>query len=167
MFQIALAAGAPLGRAAWGGTHPGQLPVGLRVGSAIAVGVWVLAALIVLGRAGVTPTPLPPMFLLWGTWILVVVTLIGALMNRASPSPWERYLWAPFTRLLAGLCLVVARTSPAQGADQTARRKHPVASGPRRLSTWAIMPPRWPGARLDGQHREQQVRGVGTATRYR
>lgn len=28
VFQVALAAGAPLGRAAWGGTHPEQLPVG-------------------------------------------------------------------------------------------------------------------------------------------
>jgi hypothetical protein len=71
--------------------------------------------MIVLGRAGITPTPPPPMFLLWGTWTLVDVTLIGALMNVASPSPWERYLWAPFTLLLAGLCLVVARTSPAPG----------------------------------------------------
>jgi hypothetical protein len=112
VFQIALAAGAPLGRAAWGGTHPGQLPLGLRVGSAIAVAAWVLAALIVLGRAGVTPTPLPPTFLQWGTWSLVGVTLIGALMNLASPSPWERYMWAPITLVLAGLCFLVARTTP-------------------------------------------------------
>lgn len=112
VFQIALAAGAPLGRAAWGGTHAGQLPVGLRVGSAIAVGVWAFAAMIVLGRAGVTPTTFSPTFLLRGTWILVGVTLIGALMNLASPSSWERYLWAPFTLVLAGLCFLVARTSP-------------------------------------------------------
>jgi hypothetical protein len=116
VFQIALAVGAPLGRAAWGGTHPGQLPAGLRVGSAIAVGVWAFAALIVLGRAGVLATPLPSTFLQWGTWILVGVTLIGALMNLASPSPWERFLWAPFTLILAGLCLVVARTNPPPGA---------------------------------------------------
>jgi hypothetical protein len=48
IFQIALAAGAPLGRASWGGAHAGQLPTGLRVASAVAVGVWVFAALIVL-----------------------------------------------------------------------------------------------------------------------
>jgi hypothetical protein len=113
VFQVALAAGAPLGRAAWGGTHPAQLPVGLRVGSAIAVGVWALAALIVLARAGVISAPLPPAFLRWGTWSLVGLTLIGALMNLASPSPWERYMWAPAALLLAGLCFQVARTNPA------------------------------------------------------
>lgn len=43
------------------------------------------------------------------------MTLIGALINLASPSRWERYLWAPLTLLLAGLCLLVARTSPARG----------------------------------------------------
>jgi hypothetical protein len=116
VFQVALAAGAPLGRAAWGGTHPEQLPVGFRVGSAVAVGVWAFAALIVLARAGVVTAPLPPALLRWGTWSLVGLTLIGALMNLASPSPWERYMWAPVTLLLAGLCFHVARTSPAPGA---------------------------------------------------
>jgi hypothetical protein len=116
VFQVALAAGAPLGRAAWGGTHPEQLPVGLRVGSAVAVAVWAFAALIVLARAGVVATPLPPTFLRWGTWSLVGLTAIGALMNLASPSPWERYMWAPVTLLLAGLCFQVARTNPTPGA---------------------------------------------------
>ena len=52
-FQAALALGAPLGRAAWGGAYEGQLPMGLRIASGVAVGVFVLAALIVLGRGGV------------------------------------------------------------------------------------------------------------------
>lgn len=52
-FQIALALGAPIGQAAWGGNHHGQLPPGLRVGSAIVVGIYILAALVVMGRAGV------------------------------------------------------------------------------------------------------------------
>ncbi|HET9880007.1 MAG TPA: hypothetical protein VFQ81_11990 [Candidatus Limnocylindria bacterium] len=38
MFQLALAAGAPLGAMAWGGGHPGVLPPRLRVASAV-VGV--------------------------------------------------------------------------------------------------------------------------------
>lgn len=108
-FQLALALGAPLGPAAWGGTHV-QLPPGLRVASAIAVGLWVLAALIVLGRAGPQVSPLPAGFARWGTWILVGVLPLGAIMNFASPSGWERFLWGPFALLLAGLCLVVARS---------------------------------------------------------
>ena len=51
IFQAALALGAPLGRAAWGGTRT-HLPTGLRIASAAAVVFWLLAALIVLGRAG-------------------------------------------------------------------------------------------------------------------
>jgi hypothetical protein len=107
-FQIALALGSPLGHAAWGGTHV-QLPPGLRVASAVAVGLWVLAAVIVLGRAGFEVSPLPFGVARWGIWILVGVLPIGALMNFASPSGWERFLWGPFALLLAALCLVVAR----------------------------------------------------------
>ena len=115
VFQIALVAGAPLGRAAWGGSHGGTLPVGLRVGSGVAVAVWVFAAVIVLARAGVASTPLPPTALQWATWGLFGLTLVGALMNFASPSPWERYLWAPITLVLCGLCFLVARNSPHLG----------------------------------------------------
>jgi len=93
VFQIALAGRAPFGRASWGGTHAGQLPTGLRVASAVAVGVWVFAALIVLGRAGFAVSPLPASFTTWGTWILVGVLAISALMNFASPSAWERFGW--------------------------------------------------------------------------
>ena len=115
-FQAALAVGAPLGRAAWGGTHV-ELPMGLRIASAIAVGVWVLAALIVLGRAGFQVSPLPPGFVRWGTWILVGVLPLGALMNFASPSNWERFLWGPVALILAGLCLVVARSGAASSGS--------------------------------------------------
>ena len=45
----------------------------------------------------------------WGTWVLVVVLALSALVNVASDSPWERYLMAPVALLLAGLCLIVAR----------------------------------------------------------
>jgi hypothetical protein len=111
-FQLALALGAPLGRAAWGGTHT-HLPMGLRVASAFTVGIWVLAALVVLGRAGFGILPLPPGFVRWGTWILVGVLPLGALMNFASPSTWERSLWGPVALILAALCLAVARGTDA------------------------------------------------------
>ena len=113
-FQAALALGAPLGRAAWGGAHE-QLPTGLRIASAFAVWVWALAALIVLRRAGVEVSPLPEGFVRWGTWILVGVLPLGALMNFASPSSWERFLWGPVALFLAALALVVARSAPSGG----------------------------------------------------
>ncbi len=81
--------------------------------SEVAVGVWVFAALTVLGRAGFGASPLPASFTSWGTWLLVGVLAVGALMNFASPSAWERFMWGPFTLILAVLCLLVARHGSA------------------------------------------------------
>jgi hypothetical protein len=109
-FQAALALGAPWGRAAWGGTHGARLPRGLRIASALATGFWVLAALVVLGRAGFDASPLSPEVARWGTWVLVVLLPLGAIMNFASSSRWERFLWGPVALLLAVCCLVLARS---------------------------------------------------------
>lgn len=108
-FQAALALGAPLGRAAWGGTRT-HLPTSLRIASAVAAVFWVLAAMIVLGYAGFQVSPISGTVGRWGTWVLVGVLLIGALMNFASSSPWERFLWGPLALLLAVLCFVLARS---------------------------------------------------------
>ena len=51
VFQMALAFGAPLGRAAWGGTQA-ELPTRLRFGSAASAVFLSVGALIVLGRSG-------------------------------------------------------------------------------------------------------------------
>jgi hypothetical protein len=40
---------------------------------------------------------------------LVALLTIGAAMNAASSSGWERYLMAPLAAALALLCLVIAR----------------------------------------------------------
>lgn len=106
-FQVALALGAPLGRGAWGGAHA-QLPAGLRIASGFAAAVLVLAAFIVLGRAGYQ-VPVPPNVSRWGTWVLVAGLTLSALGNFASSSNWERFLLGPLALVQALLCLVVAR----------------------------------------------------------
>lgn len=106
-FQAALAVGAPLGRAAWGGATA-ELPPRLRIASAVAVVIWLLAATIVLGRVGAQVVPLAAPVLLWGTWILVALSALGAMVNFASSSPWERFLWGPLAVVLGLLTLVVA-----------------------------------------------------------
>lgn len=108
LFQAALALGAPFGAAAWGGAHPGPLPPKLRVASAFASSFWVSAALVVLERGGSEIVSLPPTLAGWGTWVLVVLLPIGAIVNFASTSRWERFGWGPIALVLAGLCLVVA-----------------------------------------------------------
>jgi hypothetical protein len=106
--QVALAFGAPLGRAAWGGKQGGRLPRNLRIASAVAAAVWLPAALVVLNRAGIPLVPLPELVAFWGSWLLVVVLPIGAIMNFASSSPYERFGWGPLALLLAALTLLVA-----------------------------------------------------------
>jgi hypothetical protein len=113
-FQASLALGAPLGRAAWGGTRT-ELPARLRVASAVAVVVWVIASVIVLGRGGIEVVPFPVGLLRWGTWFLVGLLFVGTLMNLASRSPWERFLWGPIAFVLGILCSVLAR-SPLEPA---------------------------------------------------
>ena len=107
-FEIALALGAPLGRAAWGGANA-HLQPGLRIASVGSAALLVFAALIVLGRVGSRLSPLPAAFTRRGTWVLVGVLTLGTLMNFASPSVWERFLQAPIALVMAVLCFVVAR----------------------------------------------------------
>jgi hypothetical protein len=106
-FQLALAGGAPLGRAAWGGKHH-RLPIRLRQSSAVAVVIWAIAAAIVLARAGLLTIAGPPELVTWGTWVVVVLLALGAIVNFASSSRWERFGWGPLAAILAVLSLIVA-----------------------------------------------------------
>lgn len=117
-FQAALAMGAPLGRAAWGGAQS-QIPGGLRIASAIAVALWALAALVILGRAGFQVSPLPRAFDHRGIWVLVAILPLGAVMNFASPSPWEKFIWGPTAVILTVLCLIVARSEDPSPPEVT------------------------------------------------
>jgi hypothetical protein len=107
-FQAALALGAPLGHAAWGGAYS-QLPPGLRIASALDVAFWILATGVILRRGGFRVQRISPAVARWGTWVLVAVLTLSALMNFASSSPWERYLWGPLALIMAGLCLHLTR----------------------------------------------------------
>jgi hypothetical protein len=111
VFQLALALGASLGRAAFGGAHA-HLPAGLRLVSAVAVLIWLLAALVVLRRGGYQVPLISARASRAGTWALTGILSLGALINLASPSGWERLLQAPFAAVLAALCLIVARSRP-------------------------------------------------------
>ena len=113
-FQVALALGAPFGSAAFGGANAGRLPPELRLVSTVAAGFWLLAAIHALSRGGLT-SRLPRAGSRRLSWVLLGVTAVGALVNAASSSPWERYGWAPFTLLLAILCLILARSGRVPG----------------------------------------------------
>ncbi len=119
VFQAALAAGARLGDAAWGGAHA-QLTAGQRVGSTVSVLFYAAAIIIVRRRAAGRAERRYR----WGTWGLAVVFALASLMNLASESRWENYLMAPVALVLAALCVIVARTP----TDQRRRTEDPPAT---------------------------------------
>jgi len=113
IFQVALAAGAPFGHAAWGGAHA-HLSTAQRSGSAAAVVVWTAAALILLGRAGLWQSPRLATTFRLGPWFLAAASAIAAVLNFASQSHWENLIFGPLALLLAILCTTVARSSNRQ-----------------------------------------------------
>lgn len=115
LFQLLLAAGAPLGHAAWGGTDT-DLTTTLRMGSALSVAFYAVAAGAVLRRAGHEVRWIPEKLARTGTWALVVIMGLSAFANLLSQSPWERFLLGPTAMVLALLCAVVAR-APVRSSD--------------------------------------------------
>ena len=107
VFQAALAAGAPLGRLAWGGQDP-RLPRGLRWASAVSGAKAVAGGVTLLEREGVTDVLGLPGVVDVGAWLLVLLFLLSTLGNLASRSELERRIWTPVAFLLAMACLSVA-----------------------------------------------------------
>ena len=101
VFQVALVAGAPLGRFAWGGGSV-VLPTGLRIGSAVSVVSYFVIAWLVW-RAVAQPEHAEP----W-MWILTAFFGLGVVMNAASRSRPERLVMTPTALVLAVSCLVIA-----------------------------------------------------------
>jgi hypothetical protein len=113
-FQVALALGAPWGAAAWGGSNDGMLPAGLRVGSAVAASVWVVAALVVLRRL------LGPVGRRRTLLVVAVYSSLGVVLNAASPSSLERAMWAPFCLVVAALAWWSWRAARSESASASA-----------------------------------------------
>jgi hypothetical protein len=115
-FELALAAGAPWGEAAFGGADPGRLSTELRITSLFAAGFWLLACLTALARGGVAASPVSYAFSRRAIWGLTVLLAAGALMNAASSSPWERFGMAPFIVVMTALSWRLARSCDRTGS---------------------------------------------------
>lgn len=108
VFQIGLAAGAPLGHLAWGGKHR-VLPRGLRIASAVSVLLyalfaWIIAAAVAsVDRFGDYIEPEHP-----GIWVLTAYFGLGVVVNLASRSRPERVVMSPVAAVLCACCLVIA-----------------------------------------------------------
>ncbi len=110
-FQVALVAGLPLGEATMGGraaTVDGVLqPLyrAMAMGSAV---VLVLAAWIVLGRAGTVPIFLGDQALVWSAWVVAGFMALNTVTNLSGRHPLERWGMAPITLVVALLVGYVA-----------------------------------------------------------
>jgi hypothetical protein len=106
VLQVLLVAGAPLGRFAWGGQHA-VLPPQLRIGSAVAIVLYVVFAVLVLQGAEVLDV-LPEGLVDVALWVLTGYLALGTAVNAASRSRSERAVMTPVTAVLAVACLVLA-----------------------------------------------------------
>lgn len=93
-FQVALAAGAPWGAAAWGGRHPGALPRPLRLASAASTLIYAGSLAAAASRIGSTRVTT-------ARTAYTILYSVGTVMNAASRSTPERLLWTPVAGGLA------------------------------------------------------------------
>ena len=114
VFQLALALGAPLGHAAWGGGSA-ELTSTQRAASAVSGVFYAAAAAVVLARVGLTTRPRRRWLLTWGPWILAALFALSVVANLASQSRWETYLLGPSAVVLSALCVVIGRTPLRSG----------------------------------------------------
>jgi hypothetical protein len=106
VFQIALAAGAPLGRFAWGGAHE-RLPAGFRLGSLASILIYGACAGIILDRAGLAEVVGDDVSRI-GAWVIAGFFTLGVVMNAISRSKPERFTMTPVALVLAASAYVVA-----------------------------------------------------------
>ncbi len=106
-FQLMLAAGLPLGRAAWGGQYR-VLPTKLRWGSLAAVVILGIATWIVLARACLVAPGDEPTAIRIIAWVFAGQQVLNTLMNIASKSSTERYVMTPTSVLLVTCFVIVA-----------------------------------------------------------
>jgi hypothetical protein len=107
LFQVALIAGVPIGRYAWGGNHR-VLPTRLRVASVFSIILYALFSVFILTKAGLFAAPFSESVTSVAMWILTGYFFLGILMNGISRSKPERLLMTPVAALLAALFLLVS-----------------------------------------------------------
>jgi hypothetical protein len=103
-FQVALALGAPYGHLSWGGSPPVLTPP-FRAASAGAAVYLLIAAGVMLARAGDVGPRLPPRVLLGANVVLAIQLALNTAANLSSSSAGERAIMGPFSTLGAVLCL--------------------------------------------------------------
>jgi cytochrome bd-type quinol oxidase subunit 2 len=102
-FQIALIAGAPLGRYTQGGQHDGALPMSGRIIAVVSIPVVLFQGLAILSAAGFPGLDWPA----WTEWLAFGVQIVSTVLNWITPSKSERMVWGPVMLVMSAMALVV------------------------------------------------------------
>ena len=109
LFQLALAAGAPLGAAAWGGRHR-VLPRNLRWSSLMAVAILLLAGWGLLARADLMHPGPEETVIRIASWVLAAYFALNTAANLGSKSKLERLVMTPVAAALV-VCFAIVSLS--------------------------------------------------------
>mmetsp|Transcript_13780 Transcript_13780/g.25964 ORF Transcript_13780/g.25964 Transcript_13780/m.25964 type:complete len:149 (-) Transcript_13780:1480-1926(-) len=97
IFQLVLALGVPLGKAAWGGSSS-KLSTTLRVASGISCFLWAFISHLLCIKTGlVTSNLFSETFVNKALNFLFYLLMVSCVMNWISQSLVERYIWGPVT----------------------------------------------------------------------
>ncbi|MBY8987775.1 MAG: hypothetical protein KGD61_04925 [Candidatus Lokiarchaeota archaeon] len=107
VIQLLLALGSPLGKLAYGGKHE-RLPTNMRIMSIVAIGIFVLASISVLERAGIITVFNNTIFTLIVVWIIAIYLAFNTLLNVISKNKREKLIMTPLSLISAICCFIVA-----------------------------------------------------------
>jgi len=107
VIQLLLALGLALGKLAFGGKYE-RLPTNMRIMSIVAIGIFVLASLSVLERAGIIIIFNNPIFVLVIVWVIAVYLAFNTFLNAMSKSKKEKLIMTPLSLISAICCFIVA-----------------------------------------------------------
>lgn len=106
IFQLLLALGLPLGRAAWGGEYE-ILPTSLRIGSLLSIFILFFASYLVLSRAEIIRDFGLPRLSKYGVLVLAGFFSVNTLANFISQSNFERMIMTPIALTLSICCFIL------------------------------------------------------------
>lgn len=107
VFQLLLAIGLPLSKLAFGGRYE-ELPISMRILSAVSIGIFIVASISLLERVGIIIFFNNPIFNLVFVWIIAIYLAFNTLMNIMSKSKQEKLVMTPISLISSICCFIVA-----------------------------------------------------------
>jgi hypothetical protein len=115
-YQLLLTAGILPAEITWGGQLSEITPV-FRFSSLGAILVLSGFAYVLARRSSILGTEPPSLLLRVVSWLITVYLFLNSVISYLSPNPWEKWIFAPLTFILAAISLVIsaARSSLSRG----------------------------------------------------